>query len=220
MDICDLKNIYDHPKISPLISILTEVAWSATGENTLCFPKSKIKTDFFNSIKALGLLQVKNRMTNFIHSTVQEYFAAIYLANYYIQGKSNEVKKDVAKNKLIPRYALVFEMAAGYLSRLNETEALQSFFDDLLSEPYDLAVNYELNLLARCFEECKDPSTIKQYAKFIEFTAGYIQNNWFINSHYIAQLLSHNPSLLSQEKVYQVILEVFNKCKENINQPR
>ena len=213
-DICELENIYDHSKIFPLISILTEVAWYAMGRNTLYFPQSKIKTDFFNSIRALGLLQIKNRMANFIHSTFQEYFAAVYLANYYIKGKSKKVKNDVAKNKLIPRFALVFEMTAGYLSSLNETEALQKFFDDLLSEPYDLAVNYELNLLARCFEECKDLSIINQYAKFIEFTAGYIQNNWFINNHYIAQLLRYNLNLLSQEKIYSVILEILARCEE------
>ena len=96
-DICELENIYDHSTISPLISILTEVAWYAMGANTLYFPQSKIKTDFFNSIRALGLLKIKNRMANFIHSTFQEYFAAVYLANYYIQGKSKKIKKKLLK---------------------------------------------------------------------------------------------------------------------------
>ena len=91
---------------------------------------------------------------------------------------------------------------------------MQKFFDDILSEPYDLAVNYELSILARCFEECKDPSIIRQYPRFIEFAAGYIQKNWFINNHYIAQLLINNPGLLSQDKIYKVILETLTKCKE------
>ena len=215
-DICELENICDHSKISPLISILTEVAWYAMGENTLYFPQNKIKVDLFNSIRALGLLKIKNRMANFIHSTFQEYFAAVYLASYYIQGKSKEAKKNIAKNKLIPRYKLVFEMTAGYLSLVNERKALQKFFKDLLLEPYDLAVNYELNLLARCFEECKVPSIMKQYSKFIEFVVDYIKDNWFVNSHSIAQLLTYNPCLLNQEKVSQVILEVLTKCEKII----
>ena len=126
-DICELENICDHSKISPLISILTEVAWYAMGENTFYFPQNKIKADLFNSIRALGLLKIKNRMANFIHSTFQEYFAAVYLAIYYIQGKSKEAKKNIAKNKLIPRYKLVFEMTAGYLSSLNEKKLCKSF---------------------------------------------------------------------------------------------
>ena len=213
-DICELKNICDHSKISPLMSILKEVAWYAMDKNMLYFPSNKIKADSFNSIRSLGLLKVKNKMVNFLHLTFQEYFAAAYLANYYIEGKSNDVKKNIAKNKLIPRYALVFEMTAGYLSSLDDEKALQKFFDDLLSEPYDLAVNYELNLLARCFEECQNPSIITQYPKFIEFAADYIQNNWIISSHSIAQLLKYNPRLLYQEKTSQVILEILNKGEE------
>ena len=54
-----------------------------------------------------------------------------------------------------------------FLAFLKIIFILSCFFDDILSEPYDLAVSYELNLLARCFEECKDPSFIKQYARVL-----------------------------------------------------
>ena len=212
-NIHESENIYDHPKISPLIYILKEVAWYAMDKNTLYFPQNKIRADFFDDIRSFGLLEVKNQMVNFIHSNFQEYFAAIYLASYYIRGQSNKIKKEVARNKLVPRYGLVFEMTAGYLSILDEEEALQKFFEDLLSEPYDLAVIYELNLLARCFSECKNPAIIRQYPKFIEFTAGYIQNNWFMSKHSIARLLTYNPDLISQEKICSVILKVFSQCE-------
>ena len=206
-------DIYDHSKISPLISMLKEVAWDSMDKNTLYFPQNKIRADFFDDIISFGLLEVQNQMANFINSSFQEYFAAMYLANYYIQGQSNKIKKEVVRNKLVPRYGLVFEMIAGYLSILDKEEALQKFFDDLLSEPYDLAVNYELNLLSRCFKECKNPSIIKQYPRFIEFAAGYIQNNWLISKHSIAQLLAYNHDLLSQEKIYSVILKVLSQCE-------
>ena len=212
-------NLHDHSQIKPLASKLEEIAWHGMKEQIRDFNRSKLENKFYldvDIIGSLGLLPIKNKIANFIHVAFQEYFAAVYLANYYIQGESKTIKEDFTKNKLNSRYALVFEMTAGYLSSLDEIEALQKFFDDLISEPYDLAVNYELNLLARCFEECKNPSIIKQYAKFVEFVAGYIQNNWFINNHYIAQLLSHNPGLLSQEKIYQVILGVIDKCKKII----
>ena len=210
-------NLFSHPQIAPLASKFAKIAWYGMKKQIRDFNQAKLENKFaldIDTIRPIGLLSIKNKMANFIHLTFQEYFAAVYLAYYYLNVKSKKIKKDIAKNKLVPRYALVFEMTAGYLSSLDKKKALQKFFDDLLSEPYDLAVSYELNLLARCFEECKDPSIIKQYAKFIEFTAGYIQNNWFINNHYIAQLLRHNPGLLSQEKIYQVILEAVTKCEE------
>ena len=212
------ENLRNHPQIKPLTSKLEEIAWHGMKEQIRGFNLSKLenKFDLDVDIGSLGLLHIKNKIANFIHLTFQEYFAAAYLANYYMEWKSETIKEDFSKNKLNSRYALVFEMAAGYLSRLDEIEVLQKFFDDLISEPYDLAVNYELNLLARCFEECKDPSIIKQYAKFIEFAAGYIQNNWFINNHYIAQLLKNNPSLLGQGKIYQVIVEALSKCEKII----
>ena len=30
----------------------------------------------------------------------QEYFAAVYLANYYVQGNSSEIKRDIAKKQI------------------------------------------------------------------------------------------------------------------------
>ena len=181
------QNLRNHQQIYSLASKLEKIAWYGVKKQIHEFDQYILENEFkldIETVIELGLLKVKNKTANFIHLTFQEYFAATYLANYYIKGKHNKIKEEIAKNKFNPSYTLVFAMTAGYLYSLNEPEALQKFFNDLISKPYDLKVNYELNLLTRCFAECKNPSIIKQYSEFIEYLVIFIQDNWPTNSHF------------------------------------
>ena len=148
----------------------------------------------------------------FIHLTFQEYFAAEYLAHLYKENR-NQAKELVREIKFEPRYRLVLYMAAGVLSDNHQDEnALKSFFNDLFSEPYDLAENYELNLISRCFQECKNPQLIPQFKNFIKKITNYIQNCSLITP--VEEMLYKNQMLLAQPEITTLIVAKIRDPRE------
>ena len=125
--------------------------------------------------------------------------------------KLKAAKKLIQANKFEPRYFLVFTMTAGYLSA-KDKKALQNFFNDLFSPPYDLAVRYELNLLASCFEECQNPSIIKQYSGFIKVVKAYIEEAPYEELKY--ELLNRKEKLLNHPEIVKVIKRHLSRSQQ------
>ena len=98
-------------------------------------------------IRNIGPFKVESGQDVFIHLTFQEYFTAVYVAHSY-QNTTAEAKKLLEEIKFEPRYRLVLCMAAGFLSQKAKLEVLSIFFEDLFSQPRDLAKSYELCLFA------------------------------------------------------------------------
>lgn len=202
-DILD-ANTLDLEETKKLLSALKAIAWEAMKRGIQYLPK-KEAMDYFkeliliNQNRNLGIFKIDQDSGSFIHKTFQEYFAALYLADLYLTRK-NEASDFTRQFKLDPRYVSIFWMAAGYLST-KDNIALQALFDDLFSEPYDLAEVYELRLLARCFEECKDAGVILQYSKFIEQCIIFLKKTPFIKLK--LNLFLDNPKLFSHKKLIE-----------------
>ncbi|MBS0648003.1 MAG: NACHT domain-containing protein [Verrucomicrobia bacterium] len=209
---------HDLDEIAPIFKSLKLIAWEAMKKNQLYLTESEISTCFvkfklhINQNKNFGLFKIDQNIGSFIHLTFQEYLAALYLADLYLLNLI-EGQRFIAKHKFTPRYALIFWMAAGDLST-KDPRALQRFFNDLLSEPYDLAVGYELRLVARCFEECQDPMDIKQYSGFIKQVILYLQED--ILEELKAAVLIENPRLFQHAKAAEFFEERIQTNQEEV----
>lgn len=207
---------------------LEEVAWEAMELNTLYLNAESvvdILKDFGISheqqITRIGPLRLEeDGKCVFIHLTFQEYFAAAKLARLYTTDPM-EARKCLERIKFEPRYVLVLKMVAGHLSmqhlkkQTNEKTLLQVFFDDLFSEPRDLAVSYGLRLQALCFEECEKPENIFQYNDFIEQAVNFL--NVCINPQLIVDLLTGNNRLFTHEKVIADFVDQIQNPKKQLN---
>ncbi|MBP7073889.1 MAG: NACHT domain-containing protein [Rhabdochlamydiaceae bacterium] len=194
---------------------LEDIAWQAMEQNTLYFPEPQFTQLFreigkkitLKDVARIGPLRIEEKECFFIHLTFQEFFAAAKLARLYTTDRER-AKECLKKIKLEPRYMLVLKMVAGCLS-LNQPKMskqtkthLQLFFDDLFSEPHDLAISYDLRMKAYCFEECKKPENISQYNSFIEQIVKFL--NTCPNQQLIVNLLTGNSKLISQKEVAAV----------------
>ncbi|MBS0648004.1 MAG: NACHT domain-containing protein [Verrucomicrobia bacterium] len=203
-----------HPEnfdeVIPLMRALKALAWEAMKKDRFYLTEVEVNSYFgkfklkVGQNKNFGLFKIDQGIGSFIHLTFQEYFTALYLSDLYLEGKTQECQSFISKYKFNPNFFRVFWMAAGYLSTKDE-KVLKIYFNDLLSEPYDLAVGFELRLLARCFEECKDTSVIPQYILFIEHVLIYLHE--YLPERLKADLFIENPRLLSHEKVVQLFTD-------------
>ncbi|MGA8163976.1 MAG: HEAT repeat domain-containing protein [Waddliaceae bacterium] len=119
----------------------------------------------------------------FMHLSIQEYFAALYLAT---EGP-NVYREEVAANKYNPYMQLVWTMCAGLLGsrRLGENDdtaghqRVNEFFVSLHEEPRDLIGKYHNRLAISCLNACADRenlySQIERRYKTISFLKGLIQ---------------------------------------------
>lgn len=238
-------NIRNASYVEPLVEALEEIAWSAMEKNTLYLSieeaqelakqvqkwsnyKPDDATDL-EYLKTIGPLRIdgegEDKKAVFIHLTFQEYYAASRLARLYAT-KRNLAEKILKEIKFESRYKLVLYMTAGSLSYYDETKGtrlLEEFFNDLFSEPYDFAETYELNLILRCFEECRRPEKVKQYEKFIDKTIQYVfeedeLSNLSIELLYKTQKILYHPKIqnkfcedLQNDKKQEKTLDLINR---------
>ena len=207
------------PKINQLAQILEAVAWQAMDQDTLDIPENELlelseeKQLQFSDWIDLGLVNCEEgEVYRFAHLTFQEYFAASALARLYLEGRQEKALGKIKEIKFILRYQIVLSMTAGILS-LKDKKALQSYFDHLYEEPRDLGQSYELQLFARCFEECVDPEVVgDRYSEFIESALEYFkQANWVALKY---RLLNGNHKLLNHSRMKEVIIEGLSKEKQ------
>ncbi len=204
VDIYDQNDFTHHKIIAPLIKQISKTAWMAMEKNTLYLSQSEVAkilpTSSLNEVKKLGLIANENYSLFFIHLTFQEFFAAQYLANLYLNPTKKEKRQEIiSQYKFEPRFTLVLSMMVGCLSQQNHTEALNSLFEDLYSEPRDLGQTYELILFAKCFEECLNPSEISFYPQFIRQVVAFLRGHASVKLK--ADLLSGNSSLLNDREI-------------------
>ena len=215
-----------NPKIDQLAEALEKVAWEAMRENTRDIPKGKLR-GFFDWID-LGLINKSKKVYRFTHFTLQEYFAASALAQLYLKGDRREAESRVKEIKFNPHYQMVLSMTAGILSLEYEKEkeigceeekyktALESYFRHLYDDPRDSAQSYELQLFARCFEECVDPEALfDYYPKFIEEAIEYFKNAKWVELKY--RLLNRNYKLLNHSQMKdEIIKDLSSKNQQAI----
>ncbi|MBS4169140.1 NACHT domain-containing protein [Parachlamydia sp. AcF125] len=180
------KNLRQNPEVANIATAFEEMADFAMENNTLYLSKPDIEhfrgnKILSNELTDCGLMRIPEAEEKgyFIHLTFQEFLTASKIANQYLKGERRACQEFVQKYKFEPRYALVLRMIAGYISLAASSSrhysaALQPFFDDLFAEPRDLVIRNEINLIAECFEECQDPTLVKQYEGFIELVKDYM----------------------------------------------
>ncbi|MBS4167247.1 hypothetical protein NEOC65_002353 [Neochlamydia sp. AcF65] len=219
------KNLRDNPEVAKIAIAFEKMADWAMEKNTLYLGKQEI--DKFrgdaitsNELTDCGLLRIPEEKGYFIHLTFQEFLTASKIANQYLhpQGENRKACQDFVHNyKFEPRYNLVLRMIAGYLSlsitnnRLYsdlKPNPLQSFFDDLFAEPHDLAVKSELNLIAECFEECQNPTLVRQYEGFIELVKDYVIHLSLSGLNF--EMLLRNKSLFNHHKITVTIEKLLS----------
>ncbi|MBS4168595.1 HEAT repeat domain-containing protein [Parachlamydia sp. AcF125] len=204
------KKLRQNPEVAKIATTFEEMADFAMKKDTLYLSKQEIE-DFrgdkisSNELADCGLMRIPEEETEaeekgyFIHLTFQEFLTASKVANQYLKGERQACQEFVCNYKFEPRYGLVLHMIAGYLSLVASNnrryaDALQSFFDDLFSEPKDLAVRSELNLIAGCFDECQNPAMVKQYEGFIELVRDYMAHLSLLDLNF--------AYLLKNEKIF------------------
>ena len=171
--------------------------------------EENLKMDDFQK---LGVFKIENDRGCFIHETFREFFSAKFIADLYLKDRSY-AQKIVKKYKFEPRFALVWQMVAGYFSVKGKKNQLQDFLNDLFSKPKDFAVRNELNLLARCFEECGDPVQVEQYEKFIEVALSYAEK-MFQKPEIVAELLIGSPKILKRSEFTEWMKEMLSNDLE------
>jgi HEAT repeat protein len=218
------KNLRHNQEVENIATAFEEMADFAMENNTLYLEKQEID-DFrgnaitSNELTDCGLLRIPEEKGYFIHLTFQEFLTASKVANQYLQGENRQACQHFVHNyKFEPRYNLVLRMIAGYLSlstsrnrRYLNSNPLQSFFDDLFAEPYDLAVRSELHLIANCFEECQNPAQVRQYEGFIEFVKDYMIHLSELGLN--VEGLLRNKNLLNHPKVTTSIERLLSNPK-------
>lgn len=165
--------------VRSLARALESIAWEATRMNTSSLHQEEIEEIFtrnrlnLRDLKDSGMLTLEHHHGQFIHSTFQLFFAAVYLAHLHLV-KTDGRHLDSIKFK--PRYRPILLMTAGYLSRQhNGIFALRAFFRNLLSGPQDVSKSYLFCLIAECFEECEDPTKLDDlYDDFLKQYADHI----------------------------------------------
>ena len=193
-----------HPRVAPLMTALSAIAWKAMVENKHEFKGTEIidvvtHAELNEGESAnLGFFKIERNAGSFVHATFQEYFAALFIANLYTNNQREEAQRIITDYKLSARYFNIFWLAAGHLA--GNTVALGKFFEDFLKEPYDLASGYELRLLARCFEECKQSDSIPAYDNFIQQVIAYLMIN--PRESLKVSLLAGNPRIVSDARVF------------------
>ena len=211
-----------YPIIGQLAEVLEKVAWQAMDDNTLNVPERRLTSLEFSDWMDLGLINYESEeVCRFAHLTFQEYFAASALAQLYLKGSPEEAESRVKKIKFKLRYQMVLSMTAGILSLEYEKEneigcekekyktALESYFRHLYDDPRDSAQSYELQLFARCFEECIDPNAISHYPDFIEKASAYFEEAGWDELRY--RLLNRNNKLLQDPKIEKMITNRLSK---------
>ncbi|MBS4168460.1 ankyrin repeat domain-containing protein [Parachlamydia sp. AcF125] len=220
------KNLRQNKEVAEIATAFEEMAAVAMENDTLYLSKQEIedcrgKKILSKELADCGLMRIPDEERGyFIHLTFQEFLTASKVANQYLNRERQACQEFVRKYKFESRYALVLRMIAGYLSltasrNLRYRDALQSFFDDLFSQPKDLAVSSELNLIAECFEECQDPLVVKQYMGFIGLVKDYIKSLCLLNLDF-KRLLS-NKSLLNHPEIARTIGELLFDPKTRKN---
>ncbi|MBS4168377.1 ankyrin repeat domain-containing protein [Parachlamydia sp. AcF125] len=219
------KNLRQNPEVAKIATVFEEMADFAMKNDTLYLSKQEIE-DFkgnkisSNELADCGLMRIPEAETKaeekgyFIHLTFQEFLTASKVVNQYLKGERQACKEFVRNYKFEPRYALVLRMIAGYLSLATSSnrryaETLQFFFDDLFAAPQDFAVRSELNLIAECFEECQNPTIVRQYKGFIELVKDYIIRLSLLDL--VCVRLLRNKNLLNHPQVTCAIGELLSE---------
>ena len=201
-------------KINQMERILEAAAWEAMVQDSLDIPQSTLlafseekQLNFSDSID-LGLVNCEEgEVYRFAYLSYQEYFAASALARLYLEGDQEEALGKIKEIKFISCYQRVLSMTAGILSlKIHHPDALKRYFADLMQEPRDLAQSYELQLFARCFEECVSVKAVSNsYSEFIQSALQYFQEADWVELRY--RLLNGNHELLHHSEMERVIIE-------------
>ncbi|MBS4168608.1 HEAT repeat domain-containing protein [Parachlamydia sp. AcF125] len=225
------ENLRQNSEVSKIATAFEEMANFAMEKDTLYLNKREIvrfsKENEISSheLTDCGILRIPEAEEKgyFIHLTFQEFLTASKVAKQYLKGERQACQNFVWQYKFEPRYSLVLRMIAGYLSLATSSDrkylnsgVLQSFFDDLFSEPHDLAVRSELNLIAECFEECQNPAIVRQYTGFIKLMESYITCLSSLGLDF--GRLIRNRNLFNHPKVMYAIGELLSnpQTKENV----
>ncbi|MBS4168597.1 NACHT domain-containing protein [Parachlamydia sp. AcF125] len=215
------ENLRQNLEVDKIATIFEEMAYFAMEKDTLYLSKQEIGR-FIKDNKALpneltdcGLLRIPEAEEKgyFIHLTFQEFLTASKVANQYLEGERQTCQAFVQNYKFEPRYALLFRMIAGSLSLATSSNrryanVLQHFFDDLFAAPQDFAVSGELTLIAECFEECQNPSVVKQYDGFIRLVKDYIKHLFLLNLDF--ERLLRNRNFLNHPEILPTIGELLS----------
>jgi hypothetical protein len=185
------------------------------------------KTIFLNDFLEAGFLKntgnlkkITEQSVYFLHLSIQEYFAAHYLAQA-LQGENSQYTKDQAfefirLNKYVSQYLNIFVFMAGMLKKKEE---LNDFWEAILAEPRDCIWRSHLPLIMRCFEMCcisekgstvsfkKSQDLIKQLIIFLE---NAIEN--YVNRKHLIDIwestLNYTPKLFYlfyQPKIIEIL---------------
>ncbi|MBS4168594.1 HEAT repeat domain-containing protein [Parachlamydia sp. AcF125] len=217
------KKLRQNPEVANISAAFEEMADFAMKNDTLYLSKREIEDFRSNKISSnelvdCGLMRIPEAEEKgyFVHLTFQEFLTASKVANQYLEDERQTCQKFIRNYKFEPRYALILRMIAGSLSLATSssrryTDVLQSFFDDLFAAPQDLAVSGELALIAECFEECQDPTAVKQYNGFIGLVKDYIKHFCLLNLDF--ERLLRNRNFLNHPEILHTIRELLSDPK-------
>ncbi|MBY0544069.1 MAG: HEAT repeat domain-containing protein [Gammaproteobacteria bacterium] len=207
------------PKTVALLKGLGQLALKGLEEKRLLFEAQEVKKVFLNVLKPVygdderagfqdmfqvgwlrGLRWLDNRQDfqgqgEFLHLTLQEYFAAHYFAQEWLEDKKRpECLMKIKQYKYAQSFARCWPFVAGLLAEQEGKTGLNDFIMTLDSPPFSLIGHHHTLLRIRCLEELLPQNAPFAWEGFVVQLVQKLLEDYYHTSATIRDELQSSPT--------------------------
>ncbi|CAF1672630.1 unnamed protein product, partial [Adineta ricciae] len=150
----------------------------------------------------------------FVHLSLQEHFAARYLANALNNNTRDQAMKFIREHKYNRIYQLVFTFLSGLLNDDQEPKCNRPFWDALLNEPLDMFGARHMALVIQCLDETGLPQAFTESKQLLEKITQWLEYALSSGSRHLSELfqqtLRTSNTICNEPLVQQTIIRLLN----------